>query len=1569
MNRKHGVPHNQEFDEAVALLDELLAEEGFHSAAPDSIPPRPAEEDHELSFAQQRLWFLMQMEPDNPYYNVPAVLRLHGSLSVPALEKCLREIAARHESLRTTFVSRDGTPRQKVAGDLEIELKQIDLAAEPDPEATAQAIAFAESRAPFDLAGGPLIRTTLVRLGTDKYLFLLTMHHIISDAWSIGIFFRELTALYEAFLANAPSPLRPLRIQYADFARWQQHVQGPALGPQLEYWKNQLAGIPDLLEVPADRPRPSIESHCGASYYFQFPPALTYPLKALASEEQATLFMTLLALFSTLLYRYTGTEDIVVGTPVANRGQPEVAGLIGYFLNTLVLRTRFAGNPAFRAVLRAVRETAVQAYAHQDVPFERLVEELRVERSLGYNPLFQNFFAFQAEEVGFQLTGLQATMVPIDNQTSKFDLFLLLTERPEGIIGRVEYNTDLFDSATIARMAGHLEMLLGSMVADPDGSIGRLALLPEPERRQILYDWNRTSSEVAELGLAELFEQQVERTPQAPALWFAGETMSYAEVERRANQVARMLRGQGAGVESRIGLCMERSREMVVALLGILKAGAAYVPLDPAYPKARLSWMMQDAGLRLTLTQARLKESLPRESGPVMALEEQWAEIAREPETALPPSAGPDNLAYVIYTSGSTGHPKGVAMTRQCVQTLVPWQIARSHGQPLRTLQFSSFSFDVSLQEILSTLSSGGTLFLISEDLRRDSGRLWELICREKIERVFLPFVALQQLAEAAQASGLNAPELREVISAGEQLQITPAIARLFGNMPEAILDNQYGPSETHIISGFQLPASRAQWPALPPIGRPIDGTELYVLDQELEPVPVRVTGEVYIGGDGLARGYLGRPDLTASKFLPNPFGTPGSRIYKTGDLGRFTPEGDIEFLGRTDHQVKIRGFRIELGEIEAVLSGHPAVQQAVVMAALEAGCDRRLVAYIVARDASVTQRDLRNHIDARLPQYMVPSAFVFLEALPKTPSGKIDRSSLPAAGQQRPELESGYQAPRNAIEELLVAIWRNVLRLQQVGVHDNFFELGGDSILSIQVVTRAVRAGIHITPKQFFQHQTIAELAQAASESTASVAAEQEPVTGEAPLTPVQHWFFEHRFVEQHYWNMSLLLLVRTRISAEVMREAVRRIVHRHDAIRLRFVRGNDGETWRQAHAPEDEPVPFMHHDLAHLPEQEQNAAIRRTGEQAQSSLDLSRGPLIRFVFFDLGAAAPACLLIVAHHLVIDGVSWRILLEDLEMLCEQLGRGDQTELPLKTTSFQQWALRLAQHAREPRLEAELPYWISDARRNAMPLPLDHCHGENLQTSSRSVVLRLDREETAAVLQAVPRAYKVQINDVLLTALSRAFHHWTASPSLLIHLEGHGREEIFPDVDVFRTIGWFTAIFPILLQGPDGRGPVEHLLAIARQLQEVPEKGVNYGVLRYLSPKAEIADALRGMPQPEVSFNYLGQFDHVLSKTFSSGLSRYSAGPGQSPRGKRFSLIYVSGMHAEERLEINFNYSENFHRHSTIATLADSFRSELLALAAAASAAAAPGPAADSWRSKVNAQDLQKIMAKVQKAR
>ena len=1020
---------------------------------PDSI--RPCRRDGgpiPLSLFQQRLWFLEQLFPGNPAYVIPQEIRFHGKLDRAALQRVLDEVVRRHESLRTRFGAENGRAFQIIDPPAQTALAVEDLRGLPadEREAAAERIAVAEASKPFDFERGPLFRCRLLLLDEEDSILLIMMSHIVADAWSVKVLFGEMRVLYQAFIQGRPSPLPELPIQYADFAVWQdEQMKSGAFESHFSYWREQLDGLPDLA-LPADRPRPPIQSFRGAVHWLKLPKNLSRTLGQLAQQEGVTLYMLLLAAFQVLLHRYTGSDDVAVATPSANRDHAEIEGLVGFFVNTIILRSRCGRDMSFRQLVRQVRETALNSYAHQELPFDRIVERLQPDRDLGRNPLAQVVFGFDSAGVASDFGNLSAAVRSIDNYTAKFDLFLSLRLKPEGIIGRVEYNTDLFESATIARMAGHLEMLLGSMVADPDGSIGRLALLPEPERRQILYDWNRTSSEVAELGLAELFEQQVERTPQAPALWFAGETMSYAEVERRANQVARMLRGQGAGVESRIGLCMERSREMVVALLGILKAGAAYVPLDPAYPKARLSWMMQDAGLRLTLTQARLKESLPRESGPVMALEEQWAEIAREPETALPPSAGPDNLAYVIYTSGSTGHPKGVSVPHRAVARLVLNTIYLEIFPSDLVAQLASISFDAATLEIWGALLNGACLavFPPAASLLDELGAAIEE-CGVTV--LWLTAALFHQMVER-QLPRMRG--LRLLFTGGEV--VLPDHARAAAQaLPDCVLRNGYGPTENTTFT--------ATWEIRPeavretvPIGRPISNTTVYVLDEDLQPVPAGVAGELYTGGAGLARGYHGHPRLTAECFVPDPLsGVAGSRLYRTGDRVRWRGDGTLEFLGRIDRQIKLRGFRIELSEIEAVARKCPGVADCIVLLREDTPGHKELVAYVVFGFQEQDSVELlKKQMAEHLPGFMMPGAFVRLSSMPLTRNGKVDRDSLPVPDRSGAVVPF-FVSPRNEVEAVLAWIWEKTLLMENVSMDANFFELGGHSLLATELAAR----------------------------------------------------------------------------------------------------------------------------------------------------------------------------------------------------------------------------------------------------------------------------------------------------------------------------------------------------------------------------------------------------------------------------------------------------------------------------------------------------------------------------------
>ncbi|MET0624808.1 MAG: amino acid adenylation domain-containing protein, partial [Pyrinomonadaceae bacterium] len=1021
-------------------------------------------------------------------------------------------------------------------------------------------------------------------------------------------------------------------------------------------------------------------------------------------------------------------------------------------------------------------------------------------------------------------------------------------------------------------------------------------------------------------------------------LVFEGGQLTYGELNARANQLARLMRRRGVGTDAPIALLLGRSEEQMLALLAVLKAGGGYLPLDPALPSRRIALLLEDARPRLIVTHRRLLDVLPPEHAEVVCLDAERDALAREDTSDLRGESSPESLAYVLYTSGSTGRPKGVAMPHRPLVNLMHWQLGHAAaGASARTVQFAPLSFDVSCQEIFSTWCGGGALVLVSDEVRRDPAAFWRLLSEEAVERLFVPFVYLQQLAEAMptalEAGGAPAAavRLREVLTAGEQLQVTPALVEMFRRLPGGVLVNQYGPTEAHVVSAHSLGGAPTRWPLLPPIGRPVSNARLYVLDAHGRPVPVGVSGELHIGGACVARGYLNRPGLTAEKFVPDPFSDePGARLYRTGDVARLTADGEIEYVGRADEQVKIRGFRVELGEVEAALASHAGVRACAATVRGEGAAGKRLVAYVVAdAEQTASAAELRGHIKERVPEYMVPSAFVFLDELPLTASGKVNRRALPEPDAARPEQGKSHVAPRTPTEETLARIWAEVLGLEQVGVHDNFFELGGDSILTIQVVARANQAGLRLIPRQLFQSQTIAKLAAVAGTGS-GVEAEQGIVTGDVPLTPIQHWLFEQRLPAPHHFNMGYLFELRQEVDERVLREGVRALYEHHDALRMRFVREGDG--WRQFDAAPDDRVPFSRFDLAGMDEDEQRRAVESEAARLQASLDLNDGPLVRVALFERGEGRTARLLFVAHHLVVDGVSWRVLLADLQTACEQLRGGQPVRLPAKTTSYKHWAERLSEHARSEAARAELDYWLSEHGGTAASLPIDFAGGERLESSSDIVAVALDVEETEALLREVPKFRRLRINDILLAALARSFSRWTGGP-LLLELEGHGREEVVEGVDVSRTVGWFTSIFPVRLDLGDSATPGEVLQTVRERLERVPHAGVGYGVLRYLGGE-DAAAKLASLPRAEVSFNYLGQADQSFGENSLLRLAEESAGPTAGPETAMPHLLYVAGIVFQGRLNVRFKYSKNVHRTETVGALAQSYVEELRALIA-----------------------------------
>jgi amino acid adenylation domain-containing protein/non-ribosomal peptide synthase protein (TIGR01720 family) len=1486
-----------------------------------------------LSFAQQRLWFLKQLVPDSAVYNVHVALRAGGRLDVAALAASLDAVVARHEVLRTTLPLVEGRPVQVIHPHTLLALGEIDLAGLPRAAAEAEVdrVTARELRTPFPF-DRPLVRTRLLRLAPEEHVLLFLSHHIVWDDWSQGILRRDLAAFYLAATTGRPAALPPLSVQYADFSAWQREwLEGGLKDRLLGYWERQLAGIPLRLELPADRPRPAEQSFRGGERTRPIPAALAEALRSLARARGTTFFIATAAIYQALLGRLSGQQDFVVGTLIGNRNRPETENLIGFFVNTLVLRAGLAGDPPFAAHLERVRETALAAYDHQDLSFEKLIEVLKLPRDLGYNPLTQVVFnQFNAETADVPLPGLTLAPLATDAGWAPFDLNVTITGRGPSLLFEAQYATDLFDPATMDRLLAWLETLAAGAVERPETPLSALPVLSAAERAQ-LADWNDT---VRHQGpprcLHELVAAQAALTPGVVAVACEGEELTYRQLDRRANALARRLRELGAGPDGLVGIAAERSLELMVGLLAILKAGAAYLPLDPSYPQERLAWMAGDARLPLLLVQERLRDRIP-------AGEAQPVPLAADPGEADPPDSGtdPDNLAYVLYTSGSTGRPKGVMNTHRGIVNRLRWmQEEYGLGPEDRVLQKTPTSFDVSVWELFWPLIAGARLVLARPDGHRDGAYLAALIARESVTTAHFVPSLLNAFVEVPGAGEL--PSLRRVIASGEALP--RELARRFATRVGAPLHNLYGPTEAAVdVTAWPCAAEGEDSAGVVPIGRPVANTAIRLLGPDLAELPPGVPGELGIAGVQLARGYLGRPDLTAERFVPDPWGEPGARLYRTGDLARHRADGALEFLGRIDHQVKIRGFRIELQEIEAVLAEHLAVRTAAVLVRGDGGGGGsfRLVAFVAGEAGA---EELAAFLAGRLPEHMIPSAWVFLPELPLTSSGKIDRQALSAAAPMREAREetsaaTGYMAPRTPAEEVLAAIWAEVLGRERVGVEDNFFRMGGDSILSIQVIARAHGEGLAITPNQIFQHQTVARLAAAveAAGPGTFAPADQGPVAGPVPLTPIQRWFFELGLPEPHHFNQYVLLESAERLDPAHLASAVRLLAEHHDALRLRFERGASGWSQRCAELASAAPAPFSAFDLGALPADARGAALAAAASSLQASLDLAAGPLWRVALFGYGPGESQRLLVVVHHLAIDGVSWRILLTDLEAACRQLARGLRPALPPKSTSFQRWSESLVELSRSGAFTAQEGYWLERAAVD-LPLPVDFAGGEDREGAAGTVTAALSFEETRALLEEIPQAYGADVQETLLTALARALARWTGVRRVRVDLEGHGREDLIPGADLSRTVGWFTALFPVLLEVDTDAGPGEALMVIKEQLRSVPARGVGYGLLRYLA-EGPAAARLRAAPGSSVLFNYLGRLDHALPPGTPFRPAAEPAGPARAPRGRRSHPLEVNALLAGGRLEMVWTYASTRYRPATVEALAGAVVAELAALA------------------------------------
>jgi amino acid adenylation domain-containing protein/non-ribosomal peptide synthase protein (TIGR01720 family) len=1464
-----------------------------------AIPRVSRQEPLVLSFAQQRLWFIDRLEEGSAQYNMPFALRLRGNLRTDALQHALDEIIRRHEVIRTTYHLHGEKGVQVIHPAEPLPIRLVDLT--EVGESAVEALLREEAARPFDLASDHMLRVQLLTLAADDHILLFTMHHIASDGWSIGVLVNELVTLYQ----NAELP--PLPVQYADYAAWQRgRMDGAELERQLAYWKRQLAGAPSVHSLPLDRPRPAQQQFTGRTHRTRLGKGMLTALNELAGQHQATLFMVLETAFALLVSRWSGVADVVVGTPVAGRTHRDVEPLIGFFVNTLVLRSEIAEEQTFAQLLESGRKSVLDAFANQDISFEMLVDELKPERRLSHAPVYQLVFVLQNNErVAVDLPELTMTPAGGASEMAKFDLTLSATESEEGLSLSWNYADSLFDAGTIERFAASFGVLVEAIVAAPDARSYALPIVTPAEEAALRSRVAETAHDFPPfLCLHELFERQVEQTPDAVALRFEGRQLTYAELNGRANRLAHDLRARGVGPDVLTGICIERSLEMVIGLLGILKAGGAYVPLDPGYPKDRLVYMLENSGARVVLTQAKLARELDIWSGrEVVSLDAQWEEIAAHPASNLGATAGLDDLAYMIYTSGSTGKPKGAMNTHRGICNRLYWmQDEYRLTADDRVLQKTPFSFDVSVWEFFWPLMTGTTLVIARPDGHRDGEYLAQLIADEAITTIhFVP----SMLNAFLRTPGLGrCHSLRRVICSGEAL---PAeLARELFRHLRCELHNLYGPTEAAVdVTSWKVEESEIG--AAIPIGRPIANTQIWVLDRNLAPVPAGVAGELYIGGVQVGRGYYGRPELTAERFIDDPFRTPGARLYRTGDLARVRVDGVIEYLGRIDDQVKIRGFRIELGEIAAQLVEQPEVDDALVVARGE-GNEKRLVAYVVPSSGNVTDVAvidvLKRALKQQLPEYMIPAAFVLMEGFPLNSNGKIDRKALPEPDWQ---LTSVYVAPRSEAETELAAIWARLLKLERVGIEDNFFAIGGDSILSIQAVSRANQAGIGITTRQLFEHQTIAALAAHARQGVA-LEMPQEPMSGRAALLPIQRQFLAEEARTRNHFNQAVLLETPDGFDGRFLREVVGAIYQRHDALRLRFV---DGVA---EHRELTEEMVAASAVIEPMPDD-----LTARCSEHQQSFDLESGPLFRAVYF--AGENGGRLLLIAHHIVVDGVSWRILLGDIEQAYHQFCAGRPVVLAPKTSSFQQWGAALEAYAQSDTLAKEKAYWLAQYDEPVAALPVDRIASATPPNStSRRERIRLGAEETQALLHRCAPVYRTTINELLLSGVYLGMRRWTRSAGLRIALEGHGREALFEHLDTTQTVGWFTTIFPLTLSSASAH-VADVIKSVKERVRALPNNGIGYGVLHSMAGDEALAARAEANPL-QLVFNYFGQLDTTFSEEPAFRAAGESSGSTSSPERARRYQLGLNGRVAGGVLQFALDYSVEQYLPETMAELA-----------------------------------------------
>ncbi len=1498
---------------AACLEDKLYTEEGSTESIYSSIQPVENKEYYSLSSAQKRLFMINQIAEVGTSYNIPGMIEIKGRIDERRLEEAFAKLIQKHESLRTSFDIIEGEPVQRIHEAVEFEILHL----KSDKNKLENAIK--EFIKPFDLSKAPLTRVALIETGIDEYILVVDMHHIVSDGSSVGILIKDLIFLYDKGSISA------LRIQYRDFAEWQKDMLfSEHMKNQEEYWVNVFSGEIPILNLPTDYPRPSIQSFEGSSIRTQLDEITTKKLKNMASRTNTTLYSLLLAAYNVLLFKYSGQEDIVIGSPIAGRPHADLENIIGMFVNTLVVRNYPKSEKTFESFLMEVRDNSLDAFSNQDYQLEELLDKLKITRDASRNPLFDTLFVMQNMDIPeVQIKDAIIRPYVFDTETTRFDLSLQAKEIDSCISLIFEYSTKLFKDETIQSLAKHFENIINIIINDTSIKLSEIEMLTEEEKHQLLVEFNNTKTEYPrDKTIQQLFEEQVEKTPNNTAVVFNNQSLTYKELNQKSNIIARMLRNNGVKADDAVVILVDKSIEMIIGVIAILKAGGAYLPIDPDYPTERIEYIIKDSGSSILLTQIDIANTLSFEGHRIILDDQEtYSMEAIESNNNLEIINKSKDAAYIIYTSGSTGRPKGVMVEHKNVVRLVKNTNYINFNEGDRILQTGALVFDASTFEIWGALLNGLSLYLFDKSEMLDADKLAKALEENNITIIWLTVSLFNQLIQQNEEMFKG---LRYLLVGGDVLS-PKHINSVREKHPDLKVINGYGPTENTTFSTY-FPIEKEYINNIP-IGRPISNSTAYIVDKNNMLQPVGVAGELWVGGDGVSRGYLNNPELTAEKFIENPFAQ-GERLYKTGDMARWLTDGSIEFIGRIDHQVKIRGFRIELGEIESKILDHQDIKEAIVIAKEDKSGSKYICAYI-SGDRELSSEELREHLSKELPDYMIPSRFIQLEKLPLTANGKVDRNVLP-----EPEgtINTGveYAAPTNEAEEVLASIWEEVLGVENVGINDNFFSLGGDSIKAIQVTARLHKYNMKLEVKQLFQNQTIGRISRYVEYSNSE--SSQEPVTGEVLQTPIQKWFFEHNFTDSHHWNQAVMLNAVKGFDESIINKVFTKILEHHDALRAVFE--TEGQALKQVVKPINEHMYDLNlYDFRNIPDYLES--IKSKSSQVQASMDIKNGPLVKLAVFK--TTEGDYMLIAIHHLLVDGISWRVILEDFAIGYNQCLSNQNIEIQPKTDSYKLWAEALNKYSSSDEIRKEIDYWTAIENSNITPLSdtmsdylvsKEALKATNRLKDSEILTIEITEEQTEKLLKEVNSAYNTEINDILLSVLGYSLREWTGNSSILIGLEGHGREENIGNINIKRTIGWFTSMYPVILDMSKHESLDYQIKSIKEALRKIPNKGIGYGILKYLTP-IENREKLSFNLTPEISFNYLGQFEENKATDIFS-MSGISAGDSISTETERTSLIDINGIIAQGKFMLNFSYSKKQLTKDGVKKLAECYKTHLL---------------------------------------